>query len=213
LLDGVEQLLRDAGGDPVAGAAVGAAGDSARGTAAGILGDDAPVVEPLLGRSRLRVPRTVPVPADSQQEQARLFAALLRVLGRVAGQAPLVVAVDDLHLAGPSTLAWLRFAARRGERLLVVGTARPPGAVPPERAEYLDLTPLDVAAVAQVVGPERAQVLWERSGGNPLLLLALAAGEGEGPLPGRRAGPRRRRAGRRDRHPHAGRVRRAGASG
>jgi DNA-binding SARP family transcriptional activator len=167
LLDGVELLLHDMDPD----------------RAAAVLGDDAAAVEPLLGHVHVPVPATVPVPTDPAQAQARLFAALLRVLGRAAGPVPLVIAVDDLHLAGPSTLEWLRFASRRGERLLIVGTTRPLPLALPDGAEHLDLGPLDLAAAAELVGDARAQPLWQRSGGNPLLLLALAAGEGDGPLP------------------------------
>ncbi|MFD2093115.1 ATP-binding protein [Blastococcus deserti] len=172
LLDGLEVLLR--GLD--------------QSSASAVLAADAAAVAPLLGRVDDALPPTepvtVPVPSDAGHARAQLFAALLRVLRRAAGERPLVVAVDDLHMAGPSTLEWLRFAARRGERLLVVGTTRPVPIDLPDGAEHLDLGPLDLAAVAEIVGEERAPRLWKRSGGSPLLLQALAASEDDGPLPG-----------------------------
>jgi DNA-binding SARP family transcriptional activator/tetratricopeptide (TPR) repeat protein len=169
LLDGLDALLRG----------------MSRPAAAEILGADAGLVGPLLGS--LPVDTTagpVGVPTDAAQAQLRLFAALLRVIGRATEQhGRAVVAVDDLHHAGPSTLAWLRFAARRGDRLLLVLATRSPVADPPEGAVRLPLGPLDLAAAERLVGAERAAELLERSGGNPLLLLALE-GEAGAAVPG-----------------------------
>ena len=170
LLDGLDTLL----------------GGMSRPAAMELLGADAPLVEPLLGRA-LATPAAEPVgvPADPGQAQARLFAALLRVVGRAAaahGRA--VVAVDDLQHAGPGTLAWLRFAARRGDRLLLALAARTPVPHPPEDARRIVLGPLDLADARRLVGGERAERLWERSGGNPLLLLALAGGDQRPGVPG-----------------------------
>jgi DNA-binding SARP family transcriptional activator len=170
LLDGLETLLR---------------GMSRQG-AAEILGADAPVVAPLLGSLPLDPPSgSVGAPTDPAEAQLRLFAALLRVVGRAADQqGAAVVALDDLQHAGPSTLAWLRFAARRGDRLLLLAATRAPVADPPEGARRLPLGPLDLAAAGLLVGAERAPELLERSGGNPLLLLALGGGEARAGVPG-----------------------------
>src|SRR5207249_10846309 len=53
-----------------------------------------------------------------------LFGKLLGVVERAASDRPVVIVVEDVHLAGSSTMEWLAFALRRGRRLLVVATAR-----------------------------------------------------------------------------------------
>jgi DNA-binding SARP family transcriptional activator len=166
-----------------------------------VLGDDAPLVGPLLGTGSAPLaagaaaasPRVQPDPAA---ERAQLYAALLRMVSRTAGSGgagsggarPVVLVVDDLHLADAGTLAWLRFAVRRGRRLLVVvarrtgeRAARAAGEQP-EETEMLALRPLELPAVAELVGPERAPRLHARSGGNPLFLVALADAD-DGALP------------------------------
>jgi DNA-binding SARP family transcriptional activator/tetratricopeptide (TPR) repeat protein len=170
LLDGLDALLRG----------------MSRPAAAEILGADAGLVGPLLGSLPVDTAAgPVGVPTDAAEAQLRLFAALLRVVGRASEQhGRAVVAVDDLHHAGPSTLAWLRFTARRGDRLLLVLASRSPVADPPEGAVRLPLGPLDLAAAERLVGAGRAAELLERSGGNPLLLLALEGGEAGAALPG-----------------------------
>lgn len=106
--------------------------------------------------------------------RARLFAALVDVVRELAGGRLPVLVVDDLHLAGEATVEWLRFAVRRPGRLLVVGTRRPGGPPPVEPAIRIELGGLDVDAASVLVGAARAADLHARSGGNPLLLGALA---------------------------------------
>src|SRR5436190_7869884 len=62
--------------------------------------------------------------ADPAAGQAALFASLLTAVERAAGDRTAVVVVEDVHLAGSSTLEWLQFAVRRGERVLVVASRR-----------------------------------------------------------------------------------------
>ena len=122
------------------------------------------------------------VVTDPDLGRAWFSAALLGVIGRLAEGRPAVLAVDDLHLAGSSTIAWLGLAARRMPRLLVVAATRP-AAEPILNADVtLVLGPLGLEAAAAVVGPSRAAELHARSGGNPLLLTALAQ-DAEGELP------------------------------
>ena len=64
---------------------------------------------------------------DPVAGRALLFAALLTTIERAAGDRASVVIVEDVHLAGETTIEWLRFAVRRGTRLLVVATRRPEG--------------------------------------------------------------------------------------
>lgn len=66
-----------------------------------------------------------PAPADPDSEQYRLFDAASVLLGRVAGQFPLVVHLDDLHWCGAQTLALFRHLVRARPRgVLLVGTYR-----------------------------------------------------------------------------------------
>ncbi|HET9443506.1 MAG TPA: hypothetical protein VFO65_09295, partial [Acidimicrobiales bacterium] len=63
----------------------------------------------------------------------------------------------------------------RARRTLVVVTTRPGGARGLDPTHWVRLGPLDRDAVAELVGPERAPALYDRSGGHPLLLASLAA--------------------------------------
>jgi len=147
--------------------------------AAVILGDDAarlaPLLAPVAGAGETVV-------RDPDVARARLFAALVGAFGRLGEERPVVLVIDDLHLAGAGTRAWLSFAQRRMQRMLVVVTTRPGGARGLDPTHRIRLGPLDRDAVADLVGPERAPVLYERSGGNPLVLAALAA-SGDEELP------------------------------
>jgi DNA-binding SARP family transcriptional activator len=141
-----------------------------------LLGADAASLTPLLGWEAAAGATTV---ADAEAGRATLFAALLAVISRAGAGAPVVLVVDDLHLAGASTLAWCAFARRRGQRLLVVATCRP-GAPPPTDAVVIDLAPLGREAVAELlpgIDDARLDELHRRAGGNPLFLLALAVAD------------------------------------
>ncbi|MEA2829005.1 MAG: hypothetical protein QOG43_3444 [Actinomycetota bacterium] len=140
--------------------------------AAAVLGDDGPALAPLLG------PVTgagATVVADAESSRVRLFAALVNVLGRIGETRPAVLVIEDLHVGGTGMLAWLAFARRRASRTFVVVTTRPGGADALDATARITLGPLGPDAVAELVGPDRAGPLWERSGGHPLLLAALAA--------------------------------------
>ena len=114
------------------------------------------------------------VVSDPDIGRIRLFAALSDLVSRLAEDRVPVLVVDDLHFAGDSTQAWLRFAVRRMGRLLLVVTTRPSHADWPIGAVSIDLGPLDAAATAAVVGDDHAAELHARTGGVPLLLAALA---------------------------------------
>jgi DNA-binding SARP family transcriptional activator len=143
------------------------------------LGPEHAILAPLLPAA----PPAPPAAADPIGGQSVLFAALLAVISRLAARRPVVLLFDDLHLADRASVEWLHFVARRGAdlRLLVVGAVRPEEAVRLPEAERIVLQPLDRAAAALVVGPERVDALYERSGGHPLFLVELAAaGEAAG---------------------------------
>ena len=61
------------------------------------------------------------------------------------------------------------------ERTVIVVTTLPGGAKGLEATHHVRVGPLSREAVAELVGAERADELYVRSGGHPLLLAALAA--------------------------------------
>ena len=121
-------------------------------------------------------------------------ARLWRLLESYAAGSPLLLAVDDVHLADPSSRRWLTDAARRLDRLpvLLVATERsqydidPPSAglahaLSPTLVRVHALAPLGRAAAEDVIracsGPDVTEQWVDgclRAGaGNPLLLAAL----------------------------------------
>jgi DNA-binding SARP family transcriptional activator/energy-coupling factor transporter ATP-binding protein EcfA2 len=82
------------------------------------------VLVPEIGVLRGDLP---PLPAlEESRERARLFEALIAVLNALARQRPLLLIIEDVHWAGPATLAALEYIARRAVALpaLVVATYR-----------------------------------------------------------------------------------------
>ncbi|MGW6461026.1 AAA family ATPase, partial [Streptomyces sp. NPDC055078] len=140
---------------------------------------------PLTGFDELDTP-------GSERERAAL---LCRVLQSYADQSPLLLAVDDIHHADPSSRRWLVECARHADRLplpvLLAVTERsqydidPPGPgfahnLPPARVRAHTLLPLSAASAAELVRAEfpAATEAWVdncvRAGaGSPLLLRAL----------------------------------------
>jgi DNA-binding SARP family transcriptional activator len=177
-----DELGRDLPLQPIADALAEQLRTLGEDAAAAVAGPELPAIGPLVGLGLGRggdagpddaVTATVP---DAEAGRAGLFAALVATIERLGGGRPVVLAIDDLHLAGRSTLAWLAFARRRGRGLLLLATTRP-GPPSPAGAEELALGPLDATAVAELLpelDAERRAALLDRSGGNPLFLLALA---------------------------------------
>ncbi len=110
-------------------------------------------------------------------------AAVLSLLCRYAEDAPVVVVVDDLHLADAASLGALVFAARRlaADPVAVLAAVRSPEGDPavaglPTLA--LDGLPLDdarslLAARGVVPGEDQLVRLHHATGGNPLALIEL----------------------------------------
>ncbi len=148
------------------------------------------------------------VVVDPDAERYRTYGAFAALLQDVAARGPGLIVLDDLHWAGPQTLALLRHIARSGlpRGILVIGTFRDTGDEVSEplagcladlrRLEdvtRLRLAGLDAAAVEHLVaaaldrelddGLRRlAAELAERSGGNAFFLAELwrhVAGTGE----------------------------------
>ncbi len=140
---------------------------------------------------------------DSEQNRFMVFDAVARFLRVVASRAPLVLVLDDLHVADRASLRLLEFVARslRTMRALVVATYREADAqLVPEVAQLLAkigregerlplqrLKPEDVAALIQIASgrPPDEQVLaavFRTTEGTPLfvneVVRALVAGAG-----------------------------------
>ncbi len=106
-----------------------------------------------------------------------LFESLDRLLKQLSRQGGLAVVVDDVHLADDLTLAWMSYVLRRrGEhKLLIIAARRDEDDTQVASSITIRLGPLGLSDVVELVGIERAAGLMERTGGNPLLLVELAA--------------------------------------
>lgn len=144
-------------------------------------------------------PRLGPAPADGGEPghaRLRFFEAMLQLLEVVAGDSGLLLVIEDLHGADPSTLELIDYLARRveGVGVLLLGTYRAEelgrkhplvNAIQAWRrnglAQVIELRPLDAREVGSVVEaildePGRSDVsalLHERSEGNPFVLEEL----------------------------------------
>ncbi len=136
-----------------------------------LLGHDTGLLSPLLGLQL--APGRGPGLPDGGTGQVLLQAAVVRLLERLAGSGAVVLLVEDAHLADAATLALLAGVESRATRVVAVLAARSGvGPTWPERVT-IELGPLDLAAVTEVVGSQRAAALHRRSGGHPLLLSEL----------------------------------------
>ncbi|HEV3294826.1 MAG TPA: AAA family ATPase [Streptosporangiaceae bacterium] len=140
--------------------------------AADLLAADEALLAPLLGGTA--GPRPLPVLGDSMLGPGVLYAALARVLGRLAGQGPVAVVIDDAHLAGPALADWLRFVRRKDVPVAVVAAVRLGEGEPLPATAVIHLDVLGRAAAAELAGPARADELYRRSKGHPLFLIELA---------------------------------------
>jgi len=141
---------------------------------ADVLGTDAAMMTPLLRATSGPGPLPVPVLADSMLGPAVLYAALVRVLRRLAERAPLVVVVDDAHVAGPALVDWVVFARREELEMVLVVAVRPGETQPLPATAFVHLDALGKGAAAELVGPARIDELYGRSKGHPLFLTELA---------------------------------------
>jgi DNA-binding CsgD family transcriptional regulator len=111
------------------------------------------------------------------EDRFAVGAATLSLLAACADARPLAVLVDDVHWLDGSTAHALLFAIRRllAEPIAVVVSAREdePSFLDGAGLPSLQLTGLDAAAAAQLVGEADAERLHRETGGNPLALLEL----------------------------------------
>ncbi|MDQ0893480.1 ATP-binding protein [Agromyces ramosus] len=136
--------------------------------------------------------------ADRSMGQERVFAAVIDVLRAAAMSRPLVLALDDLHWAGPAAIQLLSRVVEGAAdaKVLLLGTLRN---APPDRSDALadtlaslsrlrgvlrlDLDPFTVEEITDYVAiraglsragaRESAELLRELTGGNPFLLRAM----------------------------------------
>lgn len=153
---------------------------------------NARLVASLLGEPEAGTPdRPVGEIEDPESARFALFDAVTRLLCRFAAERPLVLVLEDLHAADPSSLLLLAFFARElhGAGVLVVGTYRPAearlapaverplaklagvarrlplhGLAAPDVAEFIESTTGSAAA------NELVARVHERSDGNPFFL-------------------------------------------
>jgi DNA-binding SARP family transcriptional activator/tetratricopeptide (TPR) repeat protein len=156
VIDGLLRHLKAFGADPAA-----------------VVGDDAGVLLPLLGYAAPGSRHGGTGMRDLDGDRRALFRALLELLRRLAGPRPVVLVIDDLHLAAQGTTAFLAHVLRWGERVAVVAACRPGTGVALPEARVLPLGPLGEASTAELVGHARAARVHERTGGHPLFLAAL----------------------------------------
>ncbi len=114
-----------------------------------------------------------------------LFESLARRLQHLAPPDGLVIVIDDVHFADALTRAWMSFVLRRRleHRLLIVAARRDEDETTVPSSVVIRLGPLGLEAVIELVGAERAGPLLERTDGNPLLLVELAAAGKSGDVP------------------------------
>jgi DNA-binding CsgD family transcriptional regulator/tetratricopeptide (TPR) repeat protein len=141
--------------------------------------------------------------------RARLFEAVLTLLGHLGEESPTLIGIEDVHWADPATRDLVTFVVRNltRERVLLVLTLRTDGLAPDDpavrwltelgrapRFERIDVEGLGrdhVSAQIRAIlgGPPPAHLLrpvWERSEGNPFFveeLVAAAIGSDGAQLP------------------------------
>lgn len=151
--------------------------------------------------TKRRYVRADPARGDPEMRRNRLFQNLALGLARESRERPILLCVDDLHWAEPSTLAMFHYVARntRDARMLILAAYRPEevatstglhpvvdtlrtmereGLVTEIPVRRLDLEParsllLEVLDLPELQSP-LADRLLETAGGNPLFLLELA---------------------------------------
>ncbi|HEU0242826.1 MAG TPA: LuxR C-terminal-related transcriptional regulator [Candidatus Limnocylindrales bacterium] len=140
---------------------------------------------------------------DPERRQPRALEALLRWLGRVAAERPIVLALEDLQVADSATRAFATFVSRtaREERLSLILTWQPDrltrehplrenlavieaGLRPPVRVDLAALTRREIAALIEGIEGERPSasvvvLVAERSAGSPLVVEELIAARRE----------------------------------
>ena len=140
---------------------------------------------------------------DPERRQPRALEALLRWLGRLSAERPIVLVLEDLHIADAATRAFATFLARTAidERLTLILTYQPDrltrdrrwrenlavieaGLRPPVRIELSPLGRREIAGLIEGIEGERPSasivvLVAERSAGSPLVVEELVAARHE----------------------------------
>jgi DNA-binding CsgD family transcriptional regulator/tetratricopeptide (TPR) repeat protein len=177
------------------GALDGLAASEARAALSGL-----PVIADLLGR--VPAPRDS-VLADPERRQPRALEALVRWLGRASEERPILLVLEDLHVADAATRAFATFVSRiaREERIGLLLTWQPDrltrehplrtslaeieaGPRPPARIDLGPLGRRDIAGLIEGIEGERPSasvvvLVAERSMGSPLVAEELVAARRE----------------------------------
>ncbi len=174
---------------------------------AGLLRRDArPLLADLPGIAALAASVPAPVTsalADPERRQPRALEALLRWLGRVADERPIVLVLEDLHAADAATRAFATFVARtaKRERIALVLSYEPDrlvrehplrenlavidaGLRSPVRINLGALARREIAGLIEGIEGERPSasivvLVAERSAGSPLVVEELVAARRE----------------------------------
>ena len=150
----------------------------------------------------LAVPRTSAL-ADPERRQPRALESLLRWLGRRAVDRPIVLALEDLHVADAATRAFATFVARiaNEERIALVLSYQPDrltrehplrenlsiidaGLRPPVRVDLAPFTRGEIASLIEGIEGERPSasivvLVSERSAGSAVVVEELVAARRE----------------------------------
>jgi DNA-binding CsgD family transcriptional regulator/tetratricopeptide (TPR) repeat protein len=140
---------------------------------------------------------------DPERRQPRALEGLLRWLGRLAAEQPVVLVLEDLHVADAATRAFATFVARiaRQERIALVLSYQPDrltrehplreniavidaGLRPPIHIDIGPLARREIAGLIEGIEGERASasivvLVAERSAGAPLMVEELVAARRE----------------------------------
>jgi len=151
-----------------------------------------PVLDALAGRLADPAPiewiptEGLPGPgATADALNLRVFTQLDDAVQALPNDSGVVLLLDDADRADPVTWGWLAHLLRRRTLpLLVVAAVRDPTAAQLTPDATMALAPLGPSEVRELVGPDRAMELYERSGGNPLLLTELAGAAPDDAVPG-----------------------------
>lgn len=161
---------------------------------ADLIGGLAPDVLPQLPRPQRRALEgalALSEAGGASADEGVVAFALLGTLQRAAVRHPLLLLIDDVQWLDAPSLAMLRFALARLERekVATILTSRDevphwlPRAVPEERLLNVELGPLSVGALREILRERAGAVfprptlrrIWETSGGNPFYALELAS--------------------------------------
>ena len=144
-----------------------------------------PAYRTLLDVPRGDPPPAVIAPALNASVRRRMFEIVLSTFSHLASAGPTAIVLDDIHLAGELTRAWVEFARARpsGVPLLIVATQLLNTRMASGVDDRITLGPLDLAAARMIVGSERAEELHALTGGNPLFLRQLAVTDQHAGLP------------------------------